>query len=73
LIAVIYLLQAKRDAGTSFLIFSENCQKFTMSNTQIWILLKNFKCKDIFLSSSLDPLLSSASRNVFAGSVAQSV
>jgi len=35
--------------------------------------LKNFKCKGRFLSSLLDTLLSTAFRDVFSGSVAQSV
>jgi len=44
-----------------------------MANIQIWIFLKNVKCKGTFLSSSLDSLLSSESKDVFSGSLAQSV
>jgi len=57
----------------SFLIFSENFQKISRANAQIWILLKTFKCKGIFVSSSLDSLISQASRGVFTGSLARSV
>ena len=50
--------------------FSENFQKISRANAQVWIFLKNFKSEGIFLSSSLDSLLSHASRDVFASSLA---
>jgi len=59
--------------GNEFLIFSENFQKISTENAQIWIFLKNFKCEVIFLSSSLDSLLSPTTRDVFTGFVSQSV
>ena len=43
-----------------------------MGTSQIWIFLKNFKCKGIFVSNSFDSLLSHTSRVVFTGSLAQS-
>ena len=59
--------------GMSSLIFSENCQKISTTNTQICTFIKTFKGKGTFLSSSLDSLLSSACKNDFTISVAQSV
>jgi len=65
----IRIEKAKRDAVNEFFSFSENCQNINTANAQIWIFLNNFKCK-VDLSSSLDFLLSPASRDVFAGSLA---
>jgi len=64
--------KAKRDAG-SILIFSENSQNISTTNTQIWMFLKNIKGKGKCLSTWLNSLLSLASRDVFSGSLAQSV
>jgi len=59
--------------ATSFWIFSENCQKKTTENPQIWIFLKNYRCKGILLLCSVDFLLFPASRVDFPGSLAQFV
>ena len=64
--------KARGAAGTCFLVFSETFQNFS-TTSQIWFFLKNFKRKDLFLSSSMYSLLSPASRDVFTGSLAQSV
>jgi len=53
--------------GISFLIFLK-IPKYQQRIIQIWIFLKHFKCEGIFLSSSLDSLHFSASRDVFCGS-----
>ena len=58
--------------GERDLIFSKNFQKFSTTTSQIWIFLKNVKCKGIFLSSSLDSLLPHASSDVFTGSLLSS-
>jgi len=58
--------KAKRDAGNEFWIFSENCQKITTENAQIWIFLKTFKVK-VYFDGLIGSLAVSCSRNVFTG------
>jgi len=62
---------AKRDAGNELLFCPENCQNISTANAKIWMFLKNFKCKGSILTSSLDSVLSSASRDVVTASLAQ--
>jgi len=65
--------KAKEDAGNEFFDFLRKSPKNNMATSQIWIFLKNFKNKGIFLSNSFDSLLSHTSRVVFTGSLARSV
>jgi len=51
--------------GTCFWIISEFCQKYSTANALIWIFIKHFKGKSMFLSFSFDFLLSRASSDVF--------
>jgi len=44
--------KAKGRRGTCFWIFSENFETFSAATSQIWIFLKNLKCKGIFVKSS---------------------
>jgi len=54
-----------------FRIYSGFCQNFSTAKAQIWIFLKNFKCKGMFLLLSIYSMLSSGSRDVFTGSLAR--
>ena len=54
-------------------MFSENCKKISMTNAHIQVFIKNFKCKGIFLPSSLDSMLSPTSRNVFTSVICSGV
>ena len=40
-------MHAAGKCGKASWIFSENCQKITTENAQIWIFPKHFKCKCI--------------------------
>jgi len=64
----------KRDAGNAFLDFLWKLPSNQYGNcTNTWIFLNNFKRQGVFLSSSLDSLLSHAFSYVFNGSLARFV
>ena len=53
-----------------FRIYCGFCWNFSATKAQIWIFLKNFKCKGMFLSFSIDYMLFCGSRDVFTGFLA---